>query len=226
MTKSGSTLGSGDWQHHPLAYWIEVGSSILMSIAIVATAYSAWQANRWGGVETTAFAEASSARVESDTLLGAAASDRSYDAITFGEFALKYGTSALEDPLVMAEAEFFADLLMREEFRVALDAWLALDPLNNPDAPLTPFELDEYENANLEEGQQLQTVAEEKLTEGREANQNSDDYLLATVFFASVLFFSGVAPKFRVIHVQAFILALAAVGLGVGFWWIAMLPFE
>jgi hypothetical protein len=148
-------MTKGDEGQHPLSYWIDVASSILMSIAIVATAYSAWQANRWGGVEATSFAEASSMHLDADTALDSASADRNYDAITFGEFALKYGVTALDDPEVMEEALFFADLLMREEFRVALDAWIALDPLNNPDAPRTPFELDEYQNASLAEGARL-----------------------------------------------------------------------
>lgn len=223
----GATRGDGtgnDDRPHPLAYWFDVTASILMSVAIVATAYSAWQANRWNGVEATSFAEASSARISADTFEDEAATNRSYDAITFGEFALKYGPSALEDPDVMEEATFYADLLMRDEFRVALDAWIALEPLNNPDAPSTPFVMDEYQNADLDGARRLQAVAEEKLEVGRDANQNSDNYLLSTVIFASVLFFAGVAPKFRVLSAQGLVIAFALIGLAVGFWWLTTLP--
>lgn len=66
----------------------------------------------------------------------------------------------------------------------------------------------------------------DKLTEGKAANQTSDDYLLATVFFASVLFFAGVAPKFRVVAAQGVVISFALVGLAVGMWWLAGLPFE
>ncbi|UCH86444.1 MAG: hypothetical protein JSU97_07935 [Dehalococcoidia bacterium] len=221
-------------QEHPVhpawveaaSHWVEIGSAILMAIALVGTSYSAWQSNRWGGVEATSFAQASSARTEWASIFAGATQEIAYDAITFGEFALKFGSAALEDPAVKDEAEALADLLMRDEFRVALDAWLALDPLNNPDAPKTPFDVAEYENATLTIGDELFRLAEEKMQEGKEANQNSDDYILATVFFASVVFFAGVAPKFRSINVRLSVLALSLVGLGFGLERVATLPFH
>ena len=149
----------------------------------------------------------------------------SYDAIVFAQFAIAFMQDALDGGLP-PEATALSELLVREEFRPALQAWVDLDPLNNPDAPSTPFDLEEYRNANLEEGERLSQLAESNLNKGKQANQNSDDFILAVVFFASVLFFGGIAPKFRAIYVRTVVLLLASGGLGFAAWQIATLPYH
>ena len=212
-------------EHPELSHWLEILASALMALAVVGSAFSAWQATRWGGEQSTLFAEASSLRAQSISATTAAGQQISYDAIVFGEFAIEFVRDALDGELP-PEARTLSELLVRDEFRPALEAWMELDPLNNPDAPRTPFDLDEYRNANLDEGERLGQLAESNLDEGKQANQNSDDFILAVVFFASVLFFGGVAPKFRAIYVRAVVLLLASVGLGFAAWQIATLPYH
>ncbi|MCI0886089.1 MAG: hypothetical protein J4N92_07885, partial [Chloroflexi bacterium] len=45
---------------------IELLSAILLSVAVVGSALSAWQASLWSGEQATLFAEASTARLESN----------------------------------------------------------------------------------------------------------------------------------------------------------------
>ena len=52
--------------------------------------------------------------------------------------------------------------------------------------------------------------------DGNESNQVSDDFVLAAVLFASVLFFSGLAGTFDSLRAQLFLLILGAVMLVVG----------
>ena len=115
---------------------------------------------------------------------------------------------------------------MRDEFLVFVDEWLALDPLNNRDASQTPFELDSFSNASLRESERLVNQAEAEFQGARDANQTGDDYILATVFFATVLFFTGVFSKFTVLNVRSFILLLALGGFGIGLWRMLTLPFH
>ncbi len=206
-------------------YWLELIASVLMAIAIVCTAYSAWQATRWGGVQATAFAESGSLRNQSVAALSTANTQISYDATTYGQFVFRF-RDQIRDDEDLAEARELADSLMRDEFLVYLDEWLALDPLNDPDAPRTPFELDDFSNERLEESQQLVDQAEVRFEEARDANQTGDDYILATVFFASVLFFTGISSKFTRLNLRTVILILAAAGLGFGMWRMVTLPFE
>jgi hypothetical protein len=200
------------------ARWIDLISAVLLAVAVVASAFSAWQATLWGGVQATSYAEASSKRLQSNAALATALTEISYDATSFALGAVEYFRGD-EDAV-----EFFFERLFREEFEPALEAWLATEPLQNPEAPRTPFDLPEYTNADLEESQRLQEEAEAKFEEGKEANQNSDDYILATVLFASVLFFAGVTTKFKSPRVRVLSLAVAVAAFAAGMTWVVSLP--
>ncbi len=206
-------------------YWLELLSSVLLAVAVVATAYSAYEATRWSGVQATSFAEAGSLRNQSVAALSTANAQTAYDATTFGQFVFQF-RGQIEDQDDLAEARDLADDLMRDEFLVYLDEWLALDPLNNPDAAQTPFELPDFSNASQVESDRLVDQAEAKFQEARDANQTGDNYILATVFFASVLFFTGISGKFLNLNLRAVILVLALGGLGFGLWRMLTLPFE
>ena len=61
---------------------------------------------------------------------------------------------------------------------------------------------------------------------GTEANQRSDDYVLNTVFLASVLFFAGIAPRVRWLPAQLILVGLALVLLGYGLINVISYPIE
>jgi hypothetical protein len=86
-------------------------------------------------------------------------------------------------------------LRMREEFRPALLAWLATNPIDNLDAPASPFVMPEYVLADAVEADRLTAVADQAAADARTANQNGDNYVLTAVLFAAVLFFAGVASR-------------------------------
>ncbi len=92
---------------------------------------------------------------------------------------------------------------------VQVDEWLEEEPLRNARAKPTPFQLPTYQPKAIVESDRLDRKADKLFEEGREANQTSDNYVLATIFFAAVLFFAGVATKFTSNRV-----AVGAVGFG------------
>ena len=49
----------------PTDRWVEILAAAILAFATVASAWSAYQATRWNGVQAVAFAEAGAARVES-----------------------------------------------------------------------------------------------------------------------------------------------------------------
>ena len=200
------------------ARWIELVSAVLLSVAIVASAFSAWQATLWGGVQATSYAEASSKRLQSNAAQSAALTEISYDATSFALGAAEFFRGNEE------AIEFFGERLFRDEFKPAQEAWFATEPLENPEAPKTPFELPEYKNAYLEESRRLTEGAEAKFEEGKEANSNGDDYILATVLFASVLFFAGVTTKFKSPRVRVLSLFVATAVFAGGMTWLVGLP--
>ncbi len=103
-----------------------------------------------------------------------------------------------------AVADFY-ETHFRSDFLPAFDAWIATDPFNNPGAPINPFVMPEYLQPELQRSAELATQADALFSKGEDANQTSDDYVLNTVFLASVLFFTAFAPRCEVVPRPAWI---------------------
>ena len=80
----------------------------------------------------------------------------------------------------------------------------------------TPFERPEYVNAGEERAKRLEAKAAALFQDGNDSNQVSDDFVLAAVLLASVLFFAGLAGTFDSVRAQVFLLILGAVMFVVG----------
>ncbi len=197
--------------------WIDILSALLLSMATVLAAWSAFQSAKWSGLQAISFAEGNSARQESVRASTRAGQERIVDVQVFIQFvdALNAGDDRL--------AEFYRDR-MREEFKPALDVWLESEPLKNPDAKPTPFAEPEYVLASETEAKQLEEVAAAKFQQALDDNQRSDNYVLLAVLFASVLLFAGLAPKSRRYSLQKTMIVLACVILVVGLTFLAIFP--
>jgi hypothetical protein len=198
---------------------IELWSAVLLAAATVATAFSAYQATRWGGVQATAFTEAGANRTESAKARSDAFSLITIDAGLFTQ----WGVAFTEDNKRLQRG--IERVLFREEFLPAFNEWIESDPANNSDAAKTPFALDSYEPERLVESGELEEVASAKFEEGKDANQTSDDYVLSTIFFASVLFFAGLSSKFTSNRVAMLALSFATIVLIGGIVRLSTLPF-
>ena len=88
----------------------------------------------------------------------------------------------------------------------------------------TPFELPEYRLAAEERAKRLEAKAAALFEDGNESNEVGDDFVLAAVLFASVLFFSGLAGTFDSLRAQLFLLILGGVMLVVGTVIVVTLP--
>jgi hypothetical protein len=104
----------------------------------------------------------------------------------------------------------------RDEFQVAFDAWVALDPFNNPDAPATPFAMPEYTLATDAEAARLEERAHTLFAAGEEANTISDIYTLSTLLFAAALFFAAISERFEYLTPRLVLLGIAALAVLVG----------
>jgi hypothetical protein len=187
---------------------VELIAAIMLSIATVVTAWSAYQATRWSGDQSENYTQASATRTESVRASTEANRQVLIDVDTFLNWldAEQSGDHALADDI---------HVRMRQEFLPAFDAWLATASAGSiPDG--TPFGLPEYQLAAEAEAKRLENRAAALFEDGNESNQVSDDFVLAAVLFASVLFFSGLAGTFDSLRAQVFLLILGAVMLGVG----------
>ncbi len=93
-----------------------------------------------------------------------------------------------------SELEDFYEERFREEFKPAFEAWIATDPLENADAPLTPFAMPEYRLASRAEASPPRRGGRDVGGQGRGATSSaSSNYVLAVVLFAIALFFGGMS---------------------------------
>ena len=89
----------------------------------------------------------------------------------------------------MYEARFTSQL------QTAFAAWLATDPLNNPDAPLDPFRMAEYQVPQLRQAAMLDDQVSALNIQARWCGAQSEAYIFITLLLAVVLFFGGVCTK-------------------------------
>ncbi len=184
--------------------WSEILSAVLLAAVAIGTAWSGFQSAQWGGVQSIKFSRASSLRVESSRASTLGGQLVTIDVILFEGWVDAY-VAENEDLLNFYEGRF------RDEFNPAFEAWVATDPVNNPDAPSQPFLMEEYQVASMQEAEQLEEEASALFAEGELANQTSDDYAFSTVLLATVLFFAGIATRF---DWQPIRWVLLAIGIG------------
>jgi glycerol uptake facilitator-like aquaporin len=188
----------------------EVVATIVLALATLATAWSGYQAARWGGEMSTSYSQAGALRTESNRASNQAGQQAQVD---IGIFANWINAFAADNQEL---ANFYQDRF-REEFVPAFDAWIATDPVNNPDAPSSPFEMPQYKLQLIDESIRLEKEAEATFAAGAEANQISDEYILTTVILAGVLFLAGIASRFKAMSARwviiIFSLAILVYGL-------------
>ncbi len=207
-----SRLLSQEEQVSKFDRWIEFLSAIVLALATVATAWCGYQASQWSGDQTNHMAAANDAHVEAARLSNEATQYKSLHASLFVAWAAA----------VSQDNTRLSDFLFQRfpgPLKTASEAWLATKPLQNPDAPASPFDMPEYVLPQNEQARQLEQTASKESEMADTANEASDHYVLLTVIFASVLFFGGISGKFQSQIIDLAMLAVAALvfvtGLGV-----------
>ncbi len=167
--------------------WIELAATILLSLATIVAAWSAYQSARWSGIQSVNFSAAAAKRVEASQFNSAFTAQVQLDMLSWLTY-VEQRQAGSEDG-----AEFIRER-MRKEFAPALDAWLASAPEGEVPAG-TPFELPEYTLKSKETVDRLNAEADQLRAQAVEANQIGDNYVLVAVIMATVLFFAGVGTK-------------------------------
>ena len=183
----------------------EVLAIVLLSAAAIGTAWSGYQAARWSGREAHNFALAEGTHAKSTREVVSAGEARVQDLADFERW-LDLETTGDQMLANLHAAQFQGPL------RTAFDAWLTQDPLNNPNAIPTPLKMPQYHQAEAERAARLETNADHLIEDGSTARDRADEYVLNTVFFASVLFFAGIS-----LRIASERLRMGILGLGVAF---------
>ena len=197
--------------------WQEGVATVLLVVAAVATSWSSYQATRWNGEQAAAAGRTNAIRIEASRADGLAEAQTEIDVATFIAWAEADVTGDRE------LATFVMDRF-RAEFRPAFDAWTATAPLTNPDAPPTPFAMDEYRLESQQQADELDVRAEASAAQVRANIQRASNYVLTVVLYAVALFFAGMSTRVSAPRLR-WVLTLAGCAVFLGtLGWIATFP--
>jgi len=183
---------------------LDVASTVLLAMATVATAWSAYQAREWTGQQALSTSHATAARITENRDAALANRQVQIDVATFTQWL---NARAQRHP---ALARFY-EQRFRDEFKPAFAAWLATQPLTNRAAPETPFVMPQYRLAAQTAAQQQEATAAARSNDSKDANERANDYMLATVLFACALFFAGISSKLQTEGARTWVLGLGCV---------------
>jgi hypothetical protein len=187
---------------------VDVASVILISLATVLTAWCGYEAARWTAVQTRAYNDAASLRVQAAVAEGRTNTLETIDVATFLQFVRAVATHSTEE-------QNFIYKRFRPEMRRAVDAWVATKPLTNPAAPSTPFAMPQYVLKTTTEAARLNAVSAERFKQATESNELGDKYVRLTVIFAAVSFLAGISTRFFFPnHLIVVILGFGALAFG------------
>lgn len=213
MRRPGAAALSGEHGSDRLA----LVATVLLALATVATAWSGYQASRWGAETTKATMRGTAARLESTRASDLANAQAQVDVAVFTQWVNAYATGN-------RQLRDFYFQRFRPEFKPVVTAWIATRPLRNPKAPLTPFAMPQYKPAAREEATRLEEQADTWAATARRNVQRSTNYVLGVVMFAAALFFAGMSTKLPSRRLATAMLAIGVAVFLATLAWIATSP--
>jgi hypothetical protein len=183
---------------------LDVAATVLLALAAIATAWASYQSSVWRGNQARAQSASIAARVESTRAANVANRQVQIDVALFTQWVDAYARG--EDELT----DFYRKRF-REEFEPAFEAWIAMRPLQNERAALSPFALPQYKLASTTEAEHLEQQAATFSEEVQRNIQRADNYLLAVVLFAVSLFFAALSTRLHTFGSRATLLGMGYV---------------
>jgi hypothetical protein len=170
---------------------ITIIEAILLATVALLAAWSGFAAAKWSTESRLELSQSTKHRTLSSEAELRAMEARNFDAATFNTW---FTASVAGDQ----KAEDLAARRFSDEFKVAFDAWIVTDPLNNPAAPKGPTFMPEYVQPQQGVADEEARLADEAYEKGAKAGETADDYVRTTVLLASVLFLVGISGHFRI----------------------------
>lgn len=199
------------------AAWVEIVEVTVIAIVALATAWSGYQAARWGALSAKNYALATRTSVRGQVRATLAGQDRLYDIVTFNGWIAAY-TAGNKKLAALYERRF------RTEYKIAFAAWQKLDRFNNDSAPPGPIFMAEYANANTQMSEKLVDEAREYFEKGVSSRETGDNYVKVTVFLATVLLLTALSQRVKTVGPRIALLAVASILLLISSYWILILP--
>ena len=183
---------------------VQICEAVLLALVTITAAWAGYSAARWGTASRVDIAQSSTLRnlATRDDLT--ALSQRNFDAATFNAWFIAF---TLNSP----QKEAIAERRFRPAFRVAFNAWLATNPLHNPNAPPGPTYMPQYKLPAQARANALDNAADAKFNAGNQGGLVGDNYVRITVFLAAVLFLVGIASSFKLNGVRYALITFGSV---------------
>jgi hypothetical protein len=194
-------------------------TSVLLGLITLLTAWSGFQAAKWGGTATDFSLQSNSSRSRASEASLTANQLQMLDIQIFTEWVNAF----LQGDTGRAT---FYQRRMRDEAKPAFNAWLATDPANDKDAPTSPFVMPQYVLQTRIDAQSLDDQAVAFYKQYQTAEQRSTEYVLTTVVLASALFFAGFSGQVVWRQIEVTLVAFAIILLGYGIFRIIVLQFS
>ena len=179
---------------------LEILATVVLGLAAIMVGWSSYQSSLWGGRQDSALTQSINTTTASTDLLQAADSTLGIDQVLFIEIFTSGACDDGGDEFVCEQ--IFAN--MSPEGTAAVEEWFDNDEL-------APFDSETYLDALYGEAYALGADAEGFFDDAAEANQNGDDYQLASTLITIVLFFAGISI---VLTGDRLRLGLIVIGLG------------
>lgn len=188
---------------------LETTTTVLLSIAAIGTAWATFQTTQWTSKENDELAASSVARSKAIQATSDAARTEQLDTTIWLQWlaAFRAGDTAHARFL---RARFRPGLLRAHLLWVA-KAVVAPDGKVISAPTGTPFTEQQYVIPDASRADALSAEAERQLAASQHASSMSTKYVIAALLLALVLFFAGMATKFRNPKLQAILVALAVV---------------
>ena len=151
------------------------------------------------------FSEASGARIEASRLDTTADRKLTIQVQLFTQWLQAYQAND-------EELSNFLAARFPEPLHTAFPVWVASQPLKNPKAAATPFDLPEYQIPELAQARTADATADAKFDDALAYNQRGDNYTALTIGFAAVLFFAAMSGRMKDSRGQWALLGLGILG--------------
>jgi hypothetical protein len=186
---------------------IEVVTVVLLALATVGSAWSAFQVARWNGVETDEARDSAAFRIDASREYSLATQIVAYDAAAVSQFgqAIAAGNEELE--------AFLRQTIIRTGFEPILAQWR--EEIDAGREPTNLLENREYLEELFAESDALDAEALAATRRSEEAGNDADGYIRMTLFFATALFFAGITASFNSRLARILLLSGAAVTIAV-----------
>src|SRR5438046_2616724 len=174
----------------PRKGWVEPIVALLMALTTVGTAWCSYQSAAWTRRSNRLMNEFNALERKAGLLSIQGIQQATIQTTMFMQMlaAQQAGNEKL--------ANFYVERFP-PDVRKAYDAWLAQNPLENPNSDPHPFVPKLYEVPGTREAAEASAKAARSLEEARNAGTVSGQYLANTVLFAAVLFFASASGNFE-----------------------------